>query len=319
MSAVSLLHPQCVALVKALAAREEPTVDQVSPTQARHAYQSRGSLVQPAAPPVAKIEDVGLPLGRRHLALRLYRPLGSSDEALLPTLVYFHGGGWLLGNIDTHDTLCRELCNASQACVVSVDYRLAPEHPYPAALDDARAALEWVFANAADAGIDARRVAVGGDSAGGNLAAVLAIEMRDMPERRIAFQLLVYPAVDLRCTSDSFVRNGEGFVLTHQLMSYFVCQYAQAADLSDWRLSPALCESLDGVPPALVIVAGFDPLHDEGAAYAQQLSAAGVQTTLLNFERQIHGFLTMGKVIDEANEAVLICAVAVQRALRAGS
>ena len=224
----------------------------------------------------------------------------------------------MLGNIDTHDTLCRELCNATQACVVSVDYRLSPEHPFPAALDDGRAALEWVFANAADAGIDERRIAIGGDSAGGNLAAVLCIEMRDAPDRRIAFQLLVYPALNLHCNSPSFVRNGNGFALTHQVMSYFVCQYAQSADLSDWRLSPGLCESLGGLPPTLILVAGFDPLHDEGVAYAQRLSAAGVTTTLLNFERQFHGFVTMGKVIDEANSAVLICAAVVRRALHAG-
>lgn len=315
-STTATLHPQCVALLEAIAARGEATVDDVSPTQARDAYRSRAGLVQPAAPLVAGVSDVEIRVGARRLGLRLYRPMGVEDGAYLPALVYLHGGGWLLGSVDTHDTLCRELCNASGVNVISVDYRLAPEHPYPAALDDARAALNWVFEHAAEAGIDAGRIAIGGDSAGANLAAALSIEMRDMEGRELAFQLLIYPAVDLRCNSDSFRRNGEGLVLTHRLMTYFVRQYAQAADLMDWRLSPALSESLDRLPPTLVVVAGFDPLHDEGVAYAQRLSGSGVPTTLLNFERQIHGFITMGKVIDEANDAVMICAAKIRQALR---
>lgn len=312
----SSLHPQCAALVKALRARDEPPLDRMTPAEARDAYQSRCGLVQPPRPEVAKVEDVFVPLGDRRLALRIYRPLGSADGEALPAVVYFHGGGWLIGNLETHDTLCRELCNGAQACVVAVDYRLSPEHPYPAALEDARAALAWVFASARDAGIDARRIAVGGDSAGANLAAVSCIVSRGMPGREIAFQLLVYPVVDLRLQTDSFVRNGEGYVLTRALMTYFARQYAGTADPLDWRLSPALSESLQGVPPALVLVAGFDPLHDEGVDYAQRLSAAGVRATLVNFERQIHGFITMGKIIDEANDAVAVCAAALRRALR---
>ena len=310
---MSALHPQCALLIEALQAQGLPTIDRMSPAEARAGYRSRGARVQPEAPAVARIEDVMLPIGSRHLGLRLYRPIGSADDARLPALVFLHGGGWLLGDLDTHDTLCRELCNGSGACVVAVDYRLAPEHPYPAALDDARAVLDWVFENADDAFIDASHVAIGGDSAGGNLAAILAIEARDAG-RNLAFQLLVYPALDLRCDSDSHVRNGDGFVLTHAVMTYFVRQYAGTADLDDWRLSPARCASLAGVAPALVLVAGFDPLHDEGVAHAQRLSAAGVPTTLMDFGRQIHGFLTMGKVIDEANDAVLFCAAALRRA-----
>lgn len=310
------LHPQCAALLRALQARNEPPVHQMTPAQARDAYQSRCGLVQTPRPEVEKVEDVLVPVGDRRLGLRIYWPLGSADGEALPGLVYFHGGGWLIGNLETHDTLCRELCNEAQVCVVAVDYRLSPEHPYPAALEDARAALAWVFENAHDAGIDARRIAVGGDSAGANLAAVSCIESRDVEGREIAFQLLVYPVADLRFQTDSFVRNGEGYLLTRTLMAYFARQYAGATDLLDWRLSPALCQSLQGLPPALVLVAGFDPLHDEGVDYAQRLSAAGVRATLVNFERQIHGFITMGKVIDEANDAVAVCAAALRRALR---
>jgi acetyl esterase len=308
------LHPQCAALLRALEAQGQLSVECVSPEEARKTYGSRGDF-KPTPIEVASIGDVLVPIGARHLALRLYRPFGISTDVRLPALIYFHGGGWLMGNIETHDALCRELCNASQTCLVSVEYRLAPEHPYPAALEDARSALAWVFDNSESAFIDTQRIAVGGDSAGANLAAVMAIETRESPGRRIAFQMLVYPPLDLRCSSDSYERNGRGFGLTRDLMEYFVRQYAAGADVSHWQLSPGLCDSLDGVAPALMIVAGFDPLHAEGLAYAQRLSAAGVRVTFVDFARQIHGFFTMGRVVDEANDAVLFCATALRRAL----
>lgn len=308
------LHPQCVALLEALEAQGQLSADCVSPEEARKAYGSRADF-KPSSIEVASVENVQVPTGDRPLALRVYRPLGAPDDARLPALVYFHGGGWLMGNIDTHDALCRELCNMSQVCIVSVDYRLAPENPYPAALEDARSALAWVFDEGEDAFIDTQRIAVGGDSAGANLAAVLALEVRDTPGKKIAYQMLVYPVLDLRCGSDSYERFARGFGLTRDMMEYFIRQYANGADLGDWHLSPLLCESLEGAAPALVIVAGFDPLHSEGLDYAQRLSAAGVRTTLIDFSRQIHGFLTMGRVVDEANDAILICASALQRAL----
>ena len=315
MTGSSSLHPQCEPLLQALRSQGNLSVDRMSPAEARETYRSRGALVQPPSVKVALVDDISLPIGARNLALRLYRPLGSPSDARLPTLIYFHGGGWLMGSIETHDTLCRELCNASQTCVVSVDYRLAPEHAYPAALDDARSALAWVFDNAEGARIDAQRVAVGGDSAGANLAAVLAIEMCDVPERKIVFQMLIYPPLDLRCSSNSYDRNGQDFGLTRDHMKYFVRQYAGGADVDDWRLSPLRFGLLKGLPPALVLVAGFDPLHDDGMTYAQRLSAAGVRTTLIDFERQVHGFFTMGRLLDEANDAVLFCAAALRQAL----
>ena len=314
MNGKTSLHPQCAALLQALEAHGQLSVDRVSPQEARKTYGARGDF-KPTPIEVASIEDVLAPIGGRHLALRLYRPLGVPSDVRLPALIFFHGGGWLMGNIETHDPLCRELCNASGTCLVAVEYRLAPEHPYPAALEDARAALAWIFDNGEEALIDTQRIAVGGDSAGANLAAVVAIETRDSPGRKITFQLLVYPVLDLRCSSDSYECNGQGFGLTRDMMEYFVRLYAGGADVSDWQLSPGLCESLEGVAPALVIVAGFDPLHAEGLAYAQRLSDAGVRTTLVDFARQIHGFFTMGRVIDEASDAILFCAAALRRAL----
>jgi len=314
MNSTASLHPQCAALLEALEAQGQLSVEHVSPEEARNAYASRGDF-KPTPIPVARVEDVLITTGTWQLPLRLYRPLGTPNDVPLPAMIYFHGGGWLMGNIETHDALCRELCNESQTCVVSVEYRLAPENPFPASLEDARSALAWVFDNGEDAFIDTQRLAVGGDSAGANLAAVLAIEARDLPGRKIAFQMLIYPVLDLRCSSESYDCKGRGFGLTRDMMKYFIRQYADGADVTDWHLSPGLCETLDGVAPALVVVAGFDPLHAEGIAYAQRLSAAGVRTTLIDFARQIHGFLAMGRVVDEANDAILFCATALRRAL----
>jgi acetyl esterase len=227
-----------------------------------------------------------------------------------------------MGDLDTHDTLCRELANDSGCAVVSVDYRLAPEHPFPAAFDDALAATRWVRRQATSLGVDHRRLAIGGDSAGGNLAAAVAIALRDDAEEGdttppLAFQLLIYPATDQRRNLPSHRRNGQGYLLTGDTIRYFHDHYLPdpALDL-DWRASPLLHENLAHLPPAFVLVAGYDPLHDEGVAYAQRLSEAGCHASLVNFERQIHGFILMGRVIDEANAAVALCAAELRRALR---
>jgi len=231
-------------------------------------------------------------------------------------LVYYHGGGWTIGDLDTHDVLCRELCNGSRAVVVAVDYRMAPEHRFPTAVDDAIAATAWVRRQASELGVDAARLAVGGDSAGGNLAAVVAIAARDAGDLPIAYQLLIYPATDMRRGHPSHSANGSGYLLTTETISYYHDHYIvdPAHDL-DWRASPLLHPDLSRLPPALVLTAGFDPLRDEGFEYANRLAAAGNRATYVCFERQIHGFITMGKVIDEANAAVTLCAGELARVL----
>jgi acetyl esterase len=254
--------------------------------------------------------------------LRLYRPLKDDRDGSArrqPVLVYFHGGGWTIGDLDTHDTLCRELANGAGCAVVSVDYRLGPEHRFPAAVDDCLAATRWVQAHAAELGLDAQRLAVGGDSAGGNLAAVVAIALRDAPDAAalpIAFQLLIYPATDMRRNAPSHTSNGQGYLLTRDTITYFHDHYITdpAHDL-DWRASPLLHADLSRLPPALLLTAGFDPLRDEGLAYADALAAAGNRASYVCFERQIHGFILMGKVLDEANTAVALCAAELRRAL----
>lgn len=311
-----MLHPQARALLNLIEDKGLPPTHKLTPAEARHWYRERRFFTQPRPPEVALVRELQAtgPLGA--IALRLYRPLGSQAGHLLPALVFFHGGGWVIGDLESHDTLCRELANGSGCAVVAVDYRMGPEHRFPAAVDDAIAATRWLHANASSLQLDATRLAVGGDSAGGNLAAVVAIAARDARDLPIAFQLLVYPATDMRRIAPSHASNGQGYLLTQETISYFHDHYIDHPkhDL-DWRASPLLHTDLSRLPPAFVLTAGYDPLRDEGLQYAQALTDAGSQSTLVCFERQIHGFITMGKVLDEANVAVSLCASQLRAAL----
>lgn len=313
-----MLHPQARALIDLMAERGVPPTHTLSPTDARNFYRERRFFTQPEPPAVAETRDMSAAGPHGPIPLRLYKPLGvDAGPGGLPVLVYFHGGGWVIGDLDTHDVLCRQLANASGCAVVAVDYRMGPECPFPAAPDDCYAATRWVRDHAVALGLDASRLAVGGDSAGGNLAAVVSILARDVGDLSIAFQLLIYPATDMHRTSNSHKTNGEGYVLTTDTMSYFQGHYTANNETHyvDWRASPLLVNSHANLPPALVLTAGFDPLRDEGIAYAQKLSAAGGRTTHISFERQIHGFITMSRVLDEANVAVRICALELKTAL----
>jgi acetyl esterase len=307
-----MLDPQARALLDLMIERQIPPVHVLDAAEARRLYLERRAFSQPDAPPMADVRE----LAAGAVPLRLYRPVDSG--AVLPVLVYFHGGGWVIGDRDTHDVLCRQLAQASGCAVVSVDYRLAPEHRFPAAVDDCIAATRWVQSHAAELGVDAARLAVGGDSAGGNLAAVTCIALRDAGQALPAYQLLIYPATDMRAVAPSHRINGEGYLLTRDSIDYYRGHYiADEADHADWRASPLLATRLGGLPPALVLTAGYDPLRDEGRQYADALSAAGVAAQYVCFERQIHGFITMGRLIDEANLAVELCGSALKRALSA--
>jgi acetyl esterase len=245
------------------------------------------------------------------VVLRGYRPAGAAKEEVLPALVFFHGGGWTIGDLDTHDALCRQLAQGARCAVFSVDYRLAPESPFPAAVEDCLAATRFVFEDAASLKVDKNKIAVGGDSAGGNLAAVVCLH-RAMP---LAFQLLIYPATDHQGETASMQRNGEGYLLTRALMRRFRDNYLpRPADYVDWRASPAFAKSHAGLPPAFVLTAGFDPLLDEGKAYAELLARAGVEVAYRDYADMIHGFIVMGGVLDTANQAVADCCVALRRA-----
>ena len=310
-----MLHPQARALLALIEQRGVPPTHTLQPEAARAYYRDRRAVTQPEPPAVASVTELQAPAPHGPIPLRLVRPLPANDEPL-PVLVYYHGGGWTIGDLDTHDTLCRELANLSGCAVVSVDYRMGPEHRFPAAVDDAIAATRWVHANAAALNLDATRLAVGGDSAGGNLAAVVAIAARDAGDLPIVFQLLIYPATDMRATAPSHATNGQGYLLTNDTIRYFHDHYIDdAAHDLDWRASPLLHDDLANLPPALVLTAGYDPLRDEGAAYSKRLTDAGNRASYVCFERQIHGFVLMGRVLDEANTAVALCAAELRRAL----
>jgi acetyl esterase len=310
------LDPSARALLRMIAERNLPPMESLPPAVVRKNYREGRVLTQPLAPDVGESRDFRISGPSGEIPLRLYRPQGCDLHDQLPVLVFYHGGGWVFGDLDTHDTLCRELANGSGCAVVAVDYRLGPEHRFPAAVDDAFAAAKWVYTHARELDLNPYRIAVGGDSSGGNLAAVVALLARDAGDLPLAFQMLIYPSTDLRCGTASHKSNGTGYLLTSASIAW--CQDHYMDDPRhklDWRASPLLHEDLAGLPPALILTAGYDPLRDEGQQYAQRLSEAGVRATLLCFERQIHGFITMGKVIDEANTAVRLCAAELRHAL----
>jgi acetyl esterase len=313
-----VLHPQTRAFLDLVEKRGLPPTHTLSVADARQFYRERRGFTQPPAPDVAEVRALEAPAATGAIPLRLLRALGTQVSEVLPVLVYFHGGGWTIGDLDTHDTLCRELCNQTRCAVVSVDYRMGPEHRFPAAVNDCIAATRWVRDHASDLKIDASRLAVGGDSAGGNLAAVVSIDARDHDGPAIVFQLLIYPATDQHRNAPSHTENAQGYLLTADTMDYFVENYIDnKAHYADWRASPLLHTDLSHLPPALIITAGFDPLRDEGAEYAKRLTAAGNRASYVNFPRQIHGFISMGRVLDESHTAVALCASELRRAFNA--
>lgn len=308
-----MLDPQAQALMTLLSEKGIPPVYTQTPVDARASYLARRSFTQPDAPEVGRVQDMSFSHAGVDIAVRVYHPTGASQ--VLPALVYLHGGGWTVGDLDTHDVLCRSLCQQAGGVVVAVDYRMGPEHKFPAAYDDAVAAWQWVALQAAALGIDPARIAIGGDSAGGNLAAAACLGLRDLGLKPV-LQLLIYPSTLMAPDTASYQTNGQGYMLTRESMAWYSGNYLRGPqDTLDWRASPQLATSHAHLPPAFVLTAGFDPLRDEGLMYADALSQAGVSSQYICFERQIHGFITMGRVIDEANTALALCGAALRRAL----
>ena len=313
----ALLTPAMRSLLDRIARAGHPPMHALSPAQAKAAYAAGAGVLDIPSHKLARVEDLHFPARDGfELKARLYAP---ASEEPLPVLLYFHGGGFTVGSVATHEPLCRHLAHLAHCAVVSVDYRLAPEWKFPTAVHDAWDSLAWLRENAAALRLNGSSIAVGGDSAGANLAAVVAIAARDAADLPIAFQLLIYPATDMRRGHASHGSNGRGYLLESTTIAYFHDHYIDDPRLDlDWRASPLLQQNLAGLPPALVLTAGFDPLRDEGLAYADALSAAGNRSTSICFERQIHGFITMGRVLEEANTAVNLCAAAVRHALEQG-
>ena len=309
------LDPKVRLFLDQLAAAGMPALSALGGVGARAAIDAMATTAGPLEA-VARIDDRRIPGPAGDLAVRIYTPAGGTPPR--PVLVYYHGGGWVIGSIASHDGVCRALANAVPAVVVSVDYRLAPEHRFPAAAEDAHAAARWAAEHAAEIGADPRRIAVGGDSAGGNLAAVTALMARDRGGPRLAFQLLVYPVTDTAMDTPSYRENAEGYFLTRADMTWFFDHYLpRAADRMHPYAAPLRAADLRGLPPAAVITAEFDPLRDEGEAYAARLRAAGVPTTHTCYTGMVHGFFGLGAIFEQANAALAEAAAALRAALSA--
>jgi acetyl esterase len=287
--------------------------DVLDAARLREEGRSRARWLQGSPAPVARIEEMTIPGPAGEIPLRVYWP---EENGVLPVVVYYHGGGWVIGDLDTSDSLCRLLANGASAVVVSVDYRLAPEHRFPAAVDDSYAALQWVSGSAASLNADPSRIAVGGSSAGGNLAAAVALMARDRGGPGLSYQVLIYPATNLfELNTESHRNFADGYGLTREHIEFFRDSYVpEARDRRNPYASPLLAESLEGLPPAIVITAGFDPLRDEGSAYAERLEAAGVPAVAVNYPSMIHGFVTMDRLFGEAQDAIDEAAAALARA-----
>jgi acetyl esterase len=299
------LDPDAAAVFKAFQEAGRPPYETVSPAEARELYLKGRVVTNPEPPELESVAPLAIPSPTGPIPARLFTPTRlRKSNGLAPCLVFFHGGGWVIGNLDSHDVVCRKLADEGELIVISVDYRLAPEHKFPAAVDDAITATRWIADNAKQFDIDASRLTVGGDSAGGNLAAVVAISARDGNGPDIAGQVLIYPAIDFALTHPSHSEPETSILLTHSVIIWFRDHYLNgAADISDWRASPARAGTLIGLPPAYVLTAGADPLRDEGDEYAHRLKEAGVPVTYRTFPGQFHGFFTMGKLLQQANVA----------------
>lgn len=295
------LDPQLQSLLPQIGDAGEQTFHAQSVEEARASYNSQKALTgQPE--PVTHVEDRTIPGPNGEIPLRIYRP---TDEEALPVLLYFHGGGWVLGNLDTADSICRSLANQAGCMVVSVDYRLAPEFKFPVPLEDAYAATEWVAAHGSSIGADSKRIAVGGDSAGANLAAVVALMARDRASVLICFQLLVYPVTNYCFDTASYHDNARGYVLTREDMIWFWRHYLRIeADGQHPYASPLLAENLSGLPPAYLITAEYDPLRDEGETFANRLREAGNDVVHQRYAGMVHGFFRMAGALDQGKAAV---------------
>ena len=297
------LDPQARALLERFASSPAPALDSLSVSEARRSYREGRLALAPPPAPMEEARDFFIPGAAGDIKARYYRPLGEDSGATLPAAIYFHGGGWTCGDLDTHDSVCRGIAVHGRCAVIAIDYRMGPEHKFPAAVEDAIAAGKWVSANAGSLQVDASRLAVAGESAGGNLAAVAAIALRDSGPA-VAMQVLVYPVVDQAGDTDSLRRFARGYSLTVDLLRWYQAQYLRdERDRTDWRASPLLARDHSRLPPAYIVTAGFDPLLDEGKAYADRLEQAGVSVVYECFEGMFHGFLPMGRALAAARHA----------------
>jgi len=295
------LDPQAAALLERLESGISPPSSTLSVEAGRRLLDEIFTVPDPE--PVEEVTDIGIQGPNGPIPLRIYAP---DVEEPVPTFVFVHGGGWVRGSLDAYDGVCRRLTNRAECLTVSVDYRRAPEHPFPAGFEDCYAATEWAARHAADLGGDPERVAIGGDSAGGNLSAAVALAARDRDGPDLAHQLLIYPAVNPPSVRwfDSYDDNGSGYFLEMDSVEWYLEQYTRTADVGNHYAFPIRARDLSGLPSATVLTAGYDPLVDEGIAYAERLEEADVDTTRLHYESQIHAFVSLYKYLDGGKEAI---------------
>jgi len=296
------LHPQIQAAIEAMAKLDLKPIEAMTPAEARVQMEAMAASRKAVPLSVARVDNRTIPGPAGEIPVRIYTPPGSGPR---PAIVYYHGGGHVIGSLDTHDLVARNLCGGAEAVVVSVDYRMGPEHRFPAAVDDSFAALEWVHANAASLGADPARLGVHGDSAGANLAAVVALLARDKGGPKLRLQSLVYPVADFRMGTESYKNYATGCgVLTAEAMKWFRGHYLRSMDDAlDWRASPVLAPNFAGVAPAIVIAAECDVLHDEGVDLSERLKAAGVPVEYHRYAGMIHAFFGMMPAVDDAMNA----------------
>lgn len=312
------LDPTVKAFLDQLEAQPSPKVWEMEPPMARESMVAMMQFAGPKDVPIGKVTDIRIPGPAGVIPARMYTSVSASSEKL-PAMVFFHGGGFVIGSLETHDGLCRMLANMSGCRIVSVDYRLSPEYRFPAAVEDAFAAAEWIANNAAQLGIDISRLAIGGDSAGGNLAAVVTQIARDAGAPKLAFQMLLFPVTDLGADTASRRDFAEGYLLDMKTMHWFGNHYlGRNGDVKHPHASPLLADKFSGLPPAFVMVAGFDPLHDEGIAYAEKLRGAGIAVTIEDYPDLVHDFIYLVGVLPQASEALGKAASALKTALNAG-
>ena len=291
---------------------------QMTHIEARNAYLAMRESLSPPPPKVYQVKNFVINKNNAEIPVRYYRGAQHKKGHILPITVFFHGGGWVIGDLDTHDVVCRQLANLGNFDVISIDYRMGPENPFPAAVDDALSSIEWVKSNELGLPINNSKIAVCGDSAGGNLAAVCCINSKINFGPSIIYQVLIYPATHMGSNYPSKSKY-DGYILSKKLMQWFQEKYIQKKNnnsiYNDWRVSPICSDQLSDLPPSLVIVAGCDPLKDEGLAYAEKLKKFGNDSEIISFEGQIHGFLTMGARINDTEKLINIVAKKINKAL----
>ncbi|HEY2011178.1 MAG TPA: alpha/beta hydrolase [Rhizomicrobium sp.] len=310
------LDPLVKAFLDKAAAIPRPKAWEVPPAMARQSFAGLMQLTGPKDVPVGKVENFTIPGPSGEIRARAYAPVATAGPQ--PTLIYFHGGGFVVGSLESHDGLCRLFAAEGGFKVIAVDYRLAPEHPWPAAVDDAMAALQWIEADAAQLGVDGGRIAIGGDSAGGMLAAIITQQARGKTKLRIAYQMLLFPNTQVGGETASLAEFAVGYFLERRAIEYFSSLYLPpGSDRNSPKVSPLRAKDFSGLPPAFVMLGGYDPLHDEGLAYAEKLKAAGVKVTIADYPDMVHCFIYLQTVLPEAHEAVARAAKAVKAALDA--